>query len=72
MTLFDYYLQYMTQVWEGKRPAPEGIPLPADGDEAARNQTLGRQQQDMGAFVRACAAQDGTALPEELFVTESS
>ena len=25
MTLFDYYLQYMTQVWEGKRPAPEGI-----------------------------------------------
>ena len=69
MTLFDYYLRYMTQVWEGKRPAPEGITLPEDGDEAARIQTLGRQLQAMGmaAFVRACAAQDGTVLPEELF-----
>ncbi len=30
---------------------------------------LGQQLQDMGmaAFVRACAAQDGTVLPEELF-----
>ena len=56
MTLFDYYLRYMTEVWEGTRPAPEGI-------------TLGQQLQDMGmaAFVRACAAQDGTVLPEELF-----
>ena len=74
MTLFDYYLQYMTEVWEGKRPAPEGITLPEDGDEAARIQALGRQLQAMGRadFVRACAAQDGTVLPEELFVTESS
>ena len=74
MTLFDYYLQYMTEVWEGKRPAPEGITLPEDGDEAARIQALGRQLQAMGmaGFVRACAAQDGTVLPEELFVTESS
>ena len=74
MTLFDYYLQYMTQVWEGKRPAPEGITLPEDGDEAARIQALGRQLQAMGmaGFVRACAAQDGTVLPEELFVTENS
>ena len=69
MTLFDYYLQYMTQVWEGKRPAPEGITLPEDGDENARIQSLGQQLQAMGmaAFVRACAAQDGTVLPEELF-----
>lgn len=74
MTLFDYYLQYMTEVREGKRPAPEGITLPEDGDEAARIQALGRQLQAMGmaGFVRACAAQDGTVLPEELFVTESS
>ena len=74
MTLFDYYLQYMTQVWEGKRPAPEGITLPEDGDESARIQSLGQQLQAMGMaeFVRACAAQDGTVLPEELFVTESS
>lgn len=69
MTLFDYYLQYMTEVWEGKRPAPEGITLPADGDESTRIQALGQQLQAMGmaAFVRACAAQDGDALPEELF-----
>ena len=69
MTLFDYYLQYMTELWEGKRPAPEGITLPEGGDESARIQALGQQLQAMGMahFVRACAAQDGTALPEELF-----
>ena len=73
MTLFDYYLQYMTAVWEGKRPAPEGITLPDSGDESTRIQALGQQLQAMGmaAFVRACAAQDGDALPEELF-TESA
>ena len=72
MTLFDYYLCYMTEVWEGTRPAPEGITLPEGGDENARIQALGQQLQDMGmaAFVRACAAQDGTELSEELF-TES-
>lgn len=69
MTLFDYYLRYMTEVWEGTRPAPEGVTLPEGGDENARIQALGQQLQDMGmaAFVRACAAQDGTVLPEELF-----
>ena len=69
MTLFDYYAQYMTELWEGKRPAPEGITLPDSGDENARIQALGQQLQAMGmaAFVRACAAQDGTVLPEELF-----
>lgn len=74
MTLFDYYLQYMTEVWEGKRPAPEGITLPDSGDENARIQALGQQLQAMGMadFVRACAAQDGTILPEELFTAENS
>lgn len=69
MPLFDYYLRYMTEVWEGTRPAPEGITLPEGSDENARIQALGQQLQDMGmaAFVRACAAQDGTVLPEELF-----
>ena len=69
MTLFDYYLQYMTELLEGKRPAPEGITLPDSGDENARIQALGQQLQAMGMadFVRACAAQDGTVLPEELF-----
>ena len=69
MTLFDYYARYMTELWEGKRPAPEGITLPEDGDEKARIQSLAQQLQAMGMaeFVRACAAQDGTVLPEELF-----
>ena len=69
MTLFDYYLQYMTELWEGKRPAPEGVTLPEGGDENSRIQALGQQLQAMGmaSFVRACAAQDGTELPEELF-----
>ena len=69
MTLFDYYLQYMTELWEGKRPAPEGVTLPEGGDESARIQALGQQLQAMGmaSFVRACAAQDGMELPEELF-----
>ena len=72
MTLFDYYLQYMTELWEGKRPAPEGITLPEDGDENARMQSLGQQLQAMGManFVRACAAQDGTAIPEEVFTQD--
>lgn len=48
MTLFDYYLRYMTEVWEGTRPAPEGITLPEGGDENARIQALGQQLQDMG------------------------
>ena len=70
MTLFDYYLRYMTEVWEGTRPAPEGIALPEGSDENARIQALGQQLQDMGmaAFVRACAAQDGTELSDELFL----
>ena len=74
MTLFDCYLRYMTEVWEGKRPAPEGITLPDSGDENARIQALGQQLQAMGMadFVRACAAQDGTVLPEELFTAENS
>ena len=69
MTLFDYYLRYMTEVWEGTRPAPEGITLPEGSDENARIQALGQQLQDMGmaAFVRACAAQDGTEIPQEVF-----
>ena len=69
MTLFDYYLQYMTELLEGKRPAPEGITLPEGGDENTRIQALGQQLQAMGmaSFVRACAAQDGTELPPSLF-----
>ena len=31
MTLFDHYLEYMTQLLEGRRSPPEGITLP-EGD----------------------------------------
>jgi len=68
MTLFDYYLQYMTELFEGRREAPEGITLTAT-EEDERMKELSSQLAEMGvsAFVRACAAQDGTELPEELF-----
>lgn len=72
MTLFDYYLQYMTELLEGKRPAPEGMVLTA-ADEEGRTRQLSEQLAAMGAadFVRACAAQDGTELPETLFAGDN-
>ena len=68
MTLFERYLEYMTQVFDGSRPAPEGIRL-TETEKGPRMQELSRQLQEMGiaAFVRACASQDGTELPEEIY-----
>ncbi len=68
MELFDYYLRYMTELLEGKRPAPAGINLTVE-DEEGRTRQITEQLAAMGAadFVRACAAQDGETLPEELF-----
>lgn len=68
MSLFEYYLQYMTEVFEGKRQAPEGITLTSE-DEGERMKELGEQLSIMGMaeFVRRCAAQDGKELPAELF-----
>lgn len=67
MTLFDHYLEYMTQLLEGRRSPPEGITLP-EGDVTEKAASLSRQLQQMGAtaFVRACARQDGVTLPEEI------
>ena len=72
MTLFDYYLQYMQELFERKRPAPPGVVLTAT-DETARMQELGSMLANMGManFVRVCAAQDGTVLPEEIFAEET-
>ena len=67
MTLFDHYLEYMTQLLEGRRSPPEGITLP-EGDVTEKAASLSRQlSADRGAtaFVRACAHQDGVTLPEE-------
>ena len=68
MTLFDHYLEYMTQLMEGRRTPPEGITLP-EGDMTEKAASLSRQLQQMGtaAFVRACARQDGVTLPEEIY-----
>ena len=71
MTLFDYYLQYMQELFEGKRIPPKGMALTAT-DEAERMKELSALLAEMGveSFVRACAAQDGTVLPEEIFAQD--
>lgn len=68
MTLFDHYLEYMTQLMEGRRTPPEGITLP-EGGMTEKAASLSRQLQQVGtaAFVRACAQQDGVTLPEEIY-----
>ena len=68
MGLFEYYLRYMTELLEQKRPAPEGMELTAEDEEGRMRQLTGQlASMGMEAFVRACAAQDGEVLPEELF-----
>ena len=70
MTLFDYYLQYMQEIFDGKRQPPKGMVLSASA-APERMKELSSRLAEMGMenFVRACAAQDGTALPDELFQT---
>ncbi len=68
MTLFDYYLRYMQEIFDGKRQPPAGMVLTAS-DESQRMKELSAELCRMGmeSFVRACAAQDGAALPDEIF-----
>lgn len=68
MTLFSYYLQYMQEIFDGKRQPPAGMTLSAS-DEAGRMKELSAQLAEMGMenFVRSCASQDGVTLPEEIF-----
>ena len=68
MTLFDYYLQYMTQICEGSLTAPEGITL-TQTDEMHRAMELQRQIGAMGipAFVRTCAAAAGDEIPQAAY-----
>ena len=73
MSLIPYYLQYLSEICEGTRQAPEGLALSEQDDlKKALQLQAGIAEMGIPAFVRACAAQDGTVLPEELFVTESS
>ena len=68
MTLFEYYLQYMTQICEGTLPAPAGITL-TETDEMRRAMELQQQISAMGipAFVKACAAAAGDDIPQEAY-----
>lgn len=68
MDLFERSLHYMLEIMQGKRTPPEGMNITAE-DEEERARQVGEQAAAMGveALVRACAAQDGEELPEELF-----
>lgn len=68
MTLTEYYLSYLQQLSDGTRTPPEGIVLP-EGEAMARAIALQEQLQAMGIpeFVRRCAAQDGTVIPDEVY-----
>ena len=68
MDLFERSLHYMLEIMQGKRTPPEGMTITAE-DEEERARQVGEQAAAMGveALVRACAAQDGEELPEELF-----
>ena len=66
MTLFDYYLKYMSEICQGNRPAPKGITLTAE-DEMSRAIELQQQITSIPLFVAQCATADGIEIPGELF-----
>lgn len=67
-TLISYYLQYVSEICESKRAAPDGIIL-HENDPNARAAELLPQVGQMGIkdFVRRCAEDDGTVITQELF-----
>ena len=61
MSLIPYYLQYLSEICEGTRQAPEGLALSEQDDlKKALQLQAGIAEMGIPAFVRACAAQDGT------------
>ena len=68
MTLWEYYLQYFSQIVEQALPAPQGIIL-TQTEETARALELQKQIMDMGIaeFVRACAQMNHTEIPEDVY-----
>ena len=73
MTFFEYFLNYLTDICEQKRAVPEGYTV-TGGDPEQRAEQLQQQiaQTGMEAFVRACAAADGTVIPEEVFAAAAA
>ena len=66
MTLMDYCMQYIDEIMDGKRPAPEGITL-TETDPVARGMELLQKVGDFPTLARLCAAQDGTQIPREVY-----
>ena len=65
MSLIPYYLQYLSEICEGTRQAPEGLALSEQDDlKKALQLQAGIAEMGIPAFVRACAAQDGTEIPQ--------
>ena len=66
MSLIPYYLQYLSEICEGTRKAPDGIAL-TEQDDLKKAMQLQTEIAKIGipAFVRACAAQDGTEIAQE-------
>lgn len=65
MSLIPYYLQYLSEICEGTRPAPAGVTL-TEQDDLKKAMQLQTAVAQMGipAFVRACAEADGTDIPQ--------
>ena len=57
MSLIPYYLQYLSEICEGTRQAPEGLALSEQDDlKKALQLQAGIAEMGIPAFVRACAA----------------
>ena len=65
MSLIPYYLQFVSEICEGKRPLPEGFAL-HETDDLKKDVELQTQIQTVGIpeFVRRCAAQTGESIPQ--------
>ena len=65
MSLIPYYLQFVSEICEGKRPLPEGFAL-HETDDLKKAVELQTQIQTVGIpeFVRRCAAQTGESIPQ--------
>ena len=66
MSLIPYYLQYLSEICEGSRPAPAGITL-HETDDLQKAIELQKSIAAMGipAFVKACADAAGEIIAQE-------